>query len=451
MLRTIRNIFILLLIGITASGMPIYASSLNLNALIPTIIPKDDNIIVTTKEKIISSNHVQIEYSLSADQNTSYTSVLFDEDNPFNFELTSNGDNITNISLDDIISPSNYKDLEINSGESTYIKFDFDQEKLDLPYGSYNLVLYPNAEGKQFDIDKTEFNIIYSSDGAYVSALSIPKTRQTPLTLYFPDEEFNFLVPITRFIPYTSSPLTATLRNLENGPNNTIGLLNGSPIPPNGKAGRVGDIAYVNLPADLGVYNVGSSTATMAVNSLVSSLTSTSGVSKVQFQFNGKIVQDAFHGMTMDEPYNKSQDTMIYAAYLSNTNRFLLTPVPFSMFGSQYDKNNIAATFDVMKFKAIPEIYNSNLHPIVPNEVELIDYSVHNNILTLTFNEEFTKVYENNEQLHKMMIDGIVFTFMSLEDVDSINIKVKLDSNDVDKTEIINYDFDQPLYINPEI
>jgi len=451
MLRTIRNIFILLLIGITASGMPIYASSLNLNALIPTIIPKDNNIIVTTDQKIISSNHVQIEYSFSADSNKNYTSILFDEDNPFTVELTSNGDAIKNISIDDLVANGNYKVLEIYNGEPVYIKFDFDREKLDLPYGSYNLILYPNAEGKQFNLEKTEFDINFSSDGTYVSALSTPKTRQTPLTLYFPDEELRYLVPITRFIPYTSSPLTTTLRNLESGPNNEVGLLNGSPIPLNGKAGKVGNTAYINLPTNLGVYNQGSATSTMAVHSLVNSLTSISDISKVQFQFNGKIVQDAFHGMTMDEPYNKPQDTIIYTAYLSTTNRFLLTPIPFDMFGAQYNKNNIPTIFDVMKFKSIPEIYNAKIHPIIPNEVELLDYSLKNDLLTLIFNESFTSVYENNQQLRQMMVDGIVFTFMSLEGVDSINIQVKIDSKDANIREIIHYDFAPPVYINPEI
>jgi len=125
-------------------------------------------------------------------------------------------------------------------------------------------------------------------------------------------------------------------------------------------------------------------------------------------------------------------------------------PVPFSMFRSQYNDDNISAIFDTMKFKAIPEIYNSKVHPIVPNEVELLDYSINNGMLTLTFNQAFEKAYENNEHLRQMMIDGIVFTFTSLEDVDYISIQVKLDSSDSNIQEIVNYDFDMPVYINPE-
>ena len=453
MLRTIRNIFVLLLIGITASGMPIYASGINFSSIIPTIVSKNDAIIVTTEEKVISSNHVQIKYGFSADSDKSYTELLFNENNPFTVELTSNGDTIQDLSLDDLVTLGNYKSVELYSSTPVYIIFDFDQEKLDLPDGSYKLKIKPNIDNVNVATEEAEFDIHFNTEGNYIPALpaiTSVKHGETALTLYFPDNEANYLVPITRFVPYTSSPLTTTLRNLEKGPNSNLGLPVGTPIPVGGKAGKSGDTAYVNLPADLGSFNQGSSASTNAVNSLVNSLTSINGISKVQFQFNGKIIKDTFHGMTMDTPYHKPDNTMIYTAYLSDTNRFLLLPIPFSMFGTQYDDNNINTIFDTMKFKGIPKIYNAKRHPIVPNEVELLDYNIANRILTLTFNEEFLKVYENNDHRRQMMVDGIIFTFKSLNDVDFVNIKVKVNSKDTNEQEIINYDFAPPVYINPE-
>lgn len=453
MLRTIRNILILLLIGITASGMPIYASTFNYSDLIPSIISKDPVIIATAEEKVISNSQVKIKYGFTTDQSESYTSVLLNEDNPFIMELTRNGNIIHNISLDDVIDVKNLRELEIFSENPFYITFDFDQNKLDLPNGSYNLKLYPNAEDTQFALDKSEFDINFSKSGTYVSALPTAEAGQMPLTLYFPDKDLMHLVPITRFIPYTSYPLTTTLRNLEIGPDKEIGLLNDSPIPPNGKAGKVGETAYVNLPADLGVYDDGSAIATTAVNSMVNSLTSVDEIDKVQFQFNGKVVKDAFHGMAMDNPYLKIQEPMIYAAYISDTNRFLLTPIPFISFGTVSEKYNesikIPTMFNTLKFNPFG-VYNSKIHPIVPDEAELLEYSISNGMLSLTFNEAFEKAYEGNRQLHQMMIDGIVFTFTHLNNVDFISIKVKLDSNDSNSQGIKIYDFDQPVYINPE-
>ena len=457
MLRTMRNIFILLLIGITASGMPIYASSINLNltSLMPTIIPKENAITITSEEKKLSNNHFQITLGFSLNPKENYASLVFDETNPFTVELTSNGDTIKHISLDELVPLGNYKTLEIYSENPAYITFDFDQSKLNIPDGSYNLKLHPNTENKEFILDKTDFNINFSSEGIYANALATSKTGQTPLTLYFPDEELNYLVPVTRFVPYTSYPLTTILRNLENGPDSKLGLSNSSPIPSDGKAGKVGDTAYINLPANLGSYDQGSSIATMAVNSLINSITSADRISKVQFQFNGKVVNNAFHGMVMNEPYYNQNTDVIYVSYLSDTNRFLLVPVSFAQLGAvteNFDESiKIPTFFDVLKFKAIPGLYNSKVHPIVPNEVELLDYSLNEGVLTLTFNESFTKAYENNPQLRQRMVDGIIFTFLSLENVDSINIQLKLDSNGSNNQSIIIYDFQPPVYINPEI
>lgn len=450
MFRTIKNIFILILIGITASGMPIYASSINLNSMTSSIIPSKTAIIVDLEEKAISNDIFQIKYAFSMNHNKNYSNLFLDEENPFTLELTSNGKKIENISLDDLISEDNYKSLEFYNEEPIYITFNFDRNQLDLPLGSYNLTLYPNAKNKELKLDKTKFNIDFTIDGTYVHALSDTKEGM-PLTLYFPNKEANFLVPITRFIPYTTTPLTKTLRNLEAGPNNELGLSNASPVPKEGTSGKSGNIAYVNLPSDLSPYNKGSASSTMAVHSIVNSLTAVDGISEVRFQFNGETKKEAFHGMIMDEPYYKQKEPMIYTAHLSTTGRFLLTPVTINKFNTIYNGDNIADVFELMKFNYIPKVYNSKIHPIIPNEVELLDYKINNDILTLTFNEEFENIYNYNKELKQMMIDGIIFTFTSLEDINSVNIQLRTSSEDSNTHKITTYDFEEPIYINPEV
>lgn len=454
MFRTIRNIFTLILIGIIASGMPIYANSINLNAinlsaLMPNIISKKDVIIVTTEENIISSNHIQIKYGFSTDPSTDYLPLLFNENIPFTVELTSNNEQVQDLSLDDLVSLGNYKSIQLYGDAPVYIIFDFNQEKLNLPDGSYNLKIIPNLDNKELVIEDSEFEINFNTEGNYVPAL--PATGGiTALTLYFPDNEFNNLLPITRFVKNTEYPLTTTLRNLEQGPHKDLGLATESPIPVGGSAGKDRDTAHVRLPKDISAYDQGSSKAIMAINSFVRSLTSNSGISKVQFHLTGQYSNEPFHGMDMDEPFFPPNGPEIYTAYITDTNRFLLAPISFGMFGNQYSDNNIETIFNTMKFKTAFQIYNAKRHPIVPNEVELVGYNINNGMLTLTFNEEFTKVYENNPERHQMMVDGIIFTFTSLENVNSVNIKVQLGSKDSNSQEIINYDFEPPVYINPE-
>lgn len=450
MFRTIKNIFILILIGIIASGMPIYASSINLNSMASNIIPSKNAIIVDIEQKAISNDIIQIKYAFSMNHNRNYSNLFLDEENPFTLELTSNGKIIENISLNDLITEHNYKSLEFYNEEPINITFNFDRNALDLPLGSYNLTLYPNAKNKELKLDKTKFNIDFTLDGTYVQAL--PDTKEgMPLTLYFPDDEANFLIPVTRFIPYTTIPLTKTLKNLEYGPNNELGLSDASPIPKNATAANSGNIAYVNLPSDLSPYDKGSASSTIAVNSIVNSLTSMDSISQVRFQFNGETKKEAFHGMTMNKPYYKQTEPVIYTAHLSTTDRLLLTPVSISKFDTEYNRDNIADIFELMKFNSIPKVYNSKIHPIIPTEVELLDYKINNDILTLTLNEEFENVYDYNKELKQMMIDGIIFTFISLEDINSVNIQLRTSSEGSNTHKITTYDLKDPIYINPEI
>lgn len=454
MFHGIKNILIILLIGILASGMPIYASNINLSTLLPNITPAKDVVAVTAEQNIISSNHVQIIFGFSPKSKTNNFNFFFDESEPFTIELSSNNEQVANLSLDTLVSSGDYRAMEFYNNDAQYITFEFEQKKLDLPDGSYNLKIMPNIKDKEMEIADCEFNIGFSTKGNYIQAISSVKDKEMALTLYFPDNEFNHLIPITRIVKSNTYPLTTIIRNIEQGPDNSLGLPTISPIPEGGSAGQVGDTAHVKLPRDIEEFGYGSTKATIAVNSFVRSLTSVDGISKVQFRLTGEYLNDPFHGIDMDEPFFPPKNTEIYTAYITDTDRFLLQPILFDMFDNQYNKNNnnnnIEAIFEAMKFKAMPEIYNAKRHPVVPDNVELLDYNIKNKILTLIFNEEFIKASENNQNRHKMMVDGIVFTFMSLKNVDSVNIKIKPDSVNSGNTNLINYDFIMPVYINPE-
>ncbi len=451
MFHGIKNILIILLIGILASGMPIYAGNINLGTLLPDITPAKDVVSVTAEQNIISSNHVQVTFGFSPKSKTSHFNFSFDKSKPFTIELSSNDEQVPNLSSDTLISSGGYKDMEFHNNDAQYITFEFEQEKLDLPDGSYNLKIMPNIKDKEMEITDCEFNIDFSTKGNYIQAISAVKDREMALTLYFPDNEFNHLIPITRIVKFNTYPLTTIIRNIEQGPDNSLGLPTISPIPAGGSAGQVGDTAHVKLPRDIEEFGYGSTKATVAIDSFVKSLTSMKGISKVQFRLTGGHLNDPFHGMDMSKPFFPPKNTEIYTAYITDTDRFLLQPIPFDMFDGRYDKNNsIEAIFDAMKFKAMPGIYNAKRHPLVPDNVKLLDYNINNETLTLIFNEGFIKTYEDNQDRHKMMVDGIVFTFMSLENVGSVNIKIKPDSVNSGSTKLINYDFIMPVYINPE-
>lgn len=450
MFRTIRSIVILLLIGIVATGMPIYSSNINVGGFIPNISLSKDIIYVTAEQNIVSPNHSQIVLGFSTDSNSSYSNFFFDETNPFTIELSSNNNTISNLSLDDLISSGGYTAMEFYSEDDIrFITFEFEQEKLNLPDGSYKLKIIPNIKDKEIDIEQSEFTIDFNTKGTYLGAGLDIKNWETGLTLYFPDNEFNYLIPVTRPVRSNAYPLTTTVRNLEQGPSKDLGIPIGSFVPMGSSAGRVGNTAHIRLPGNIGEFEQGSTGATIAIDSFVRSLTSLDGISKVQFYLTGQYANDPFHGLDITEPFNKLDEPEIYTAYISDTDRFLLSPVPFSSFGTQFLDINIETVFKLMKFMPMYEIYNSKRHPLVPSHIDLLEYSIDDGLLTLIFNEEFARAYENNPERHDMMVDGIVLTFMSMEDIDSLNIKMRPSSED-SGGQLINYDFNVPIYINLE-
>lgn len=449
MFRGIKNILIILLIGILASGIPIYAGNISINVFAPGTTSTKDIVTVTTEQNIISPNHVQIKLGFSPKSKTNHSVFLFDKLSPFTVELSSNNEKISGLSLDKLTSSDNVKTMEFYNNDVQYVSFEFEQEELNLPDGSYNLKIMPNIKGKKIDTTNCEFRIDFNTQASYIETVPSIKNTEMALTLYFPDNEFNYLIPVTRTVRANTYPLTTIIRNIEQGPSRNLGLPTICPIPIGCSAGKVGDTAHVRLPKNIGEFDHGSIGATIAINSLVRSLTSSGGVSNVRFYLTNQQLNDPFHGIDIDKPFSRTNSPKIYTAYITDTDRFLLEPIPFDIFNNQYD-NNIETIFDAMKFKALPEIYNIKRHPIVPDNVKLLDYNISNGILTLIFNEDFIKAYEHGSDRHRMMVDGIVFTFMSLENVDSVDIKIKPDSTDSENGQLLNYDFTMPVYVNPE-
>ncbi len=449
MFRGIKNIFIILLIGLLASGIPIYAGNISINVFAPGTTPTKDIVTVTSKQNIISPNHIQIKLGFSPKSKTNHFVFFFDELSPFTIELSSNNEKISGLSLDKLIPSGDYKTMEFYNNDIKYVTFEFEQKELNLPDGSYNLKIVPNIKDKKTDITNCEFRIDFNTQASYIETVPSIKNKEMALTLYFPDNEFNHLIPITRIVKANTYPLTTTIRNIEQGPDKNLGLPTVSPIPIGSSAGRISDTAHVRLPKNISEFDHGSTKATVAINSLVRSLTSFEEISEVRFYLMDQYSGDPFHGIDIDKPFSRTNSPEIYTAYITDTDRFLLEPIPLDIFNNQYD-NNIETIFEAMKFKAAPKIYNTKRHPVVPDNVKLLDYNINNKMLTLIFNEDFIKAHEHSPDRHRMMVDGIVFTFMSLENVDSVDIKIKSHSVNSVNGQLLEYDFTMPVYINPE-
>jgi len=151
--------------------------------------------------------------------------------------------------------------------------------------------------------------------------------------------------------------LRYTLDNLEKGPNPSLGLPKGSPIPSNAKLSLRNGLAGVYLPNDIGIYESYPTNATIAMESFIHSLTSIDAVDGVQFYFGNKIKEIGFHDREVDKPFYPSEKPHIYIGTITETGRILLTPIPL-----YEEKPTVESIFSKLKYSSQQELYHSYFH-----------------------------------------------------------------------------------------
>ncbi|MCD5413465.1 MAG: GerMN domain-containing protein [Clostridiales bacterium] len=439
MLRTIKNIILLIIICITATGMPIFANIIFAPECKEAMLPVEIAMHVSIDE--IESTQYQI--SIKVFDKNSMLELLALPDNPVILEIYRNEQFVSNIDLKDVFKMQNSTQLQEKSIITEFVTI-IDQEKTNLPDGMYQLKVIPNIKDIDSSLDTQTFSLSFDSDFKYIPSLESISRNNMGLILYFPDSEFINLIPITRVIPFTPTPLRATLNNLLAGVDKSVGLPTGSFIPEKIGLGLVNRTAQLFLPADIGRFETNSTDARIALYSLVNSLNTIHAVNRVQFYFNNRIVESGFHGHAMSKPYYHTASSL-YVGTRTKTNRILLTPVP--IFG---EITSIETVFSQLKFNYNKEQFNFNIIPTVPAEVVLKNYTIDDGILKLDLSPAFLTVFEDNEAQQNLMIESILYTFASLPDIAQIQFDIK----DTKSNTLGRYPIGEPIkpsrYINPE-
>lgn len=437
MSRPIRAILLLIMIFIAASGMPLYADTMNfkLNFEFPTpFSPAEEAIAIDTNITMLSPSHPRLEFIITA--NKKNLSLQFDESNPVELSLFLQGN---------IINTLQPKDVVINHGNPSKLQVDLPQNLLDIPDGNYEIEAKFHLLNIEDEITSDRVAVSFNRKFTYVEALKSINPNETALTLYFPDNNANYLIPITRIIPYTRTPLRSTIDHLTKGPKETLGLGNGSPIPKVLGLGLNRGIANVFLSRDLGIYEEYSSSARIAVESFVNSLTSINEVNAVQFYFDNKILSDGFHGRVMNKPIGPNTSPKLYVGYITDKNRIFLTPISMDSYNMTIDN-----LFNGLKYSSKQLPYNYSLQPTVPEEVMLLDYVVENGHLQLLLNDAFMTVYADEGDRRKLMVESILYTLTSLEDITSIEFRVEGFTSNASEDLPLNQPTTPSPYINPE-
>ncbi|WP_432402195.1 GerMN domain-containing protein [Wukongibacter sp. M2B1] len=325
---------------------------------------------------------------------------------------------------------------------------DISQENLSLNSGHYKFKFYSTAASFK-EVAPFEVSVYYLSTSKYVSAKNNVEEGQSYITLYFPDANYEYLVPISRKIPDSNKTIRTVIDNLILGSNPTLALASGSPIPEVPKVWVSKGIATLYLPWDIGIYDKDSAKSQFALDSFVNTLTSIEGIDKVQFLKNGKKVETFFNGTYVREPFEKSSSPKVYLGLETNKDRILLVPIDIHKNFMDIDKL-IPSIFNSLKNCVVGDIYHENLFSTIPNSVELIDYNRVDNLLILNLSEDFLTVYNERSDLQEMMLEGILYSFTSIHGISEISIKVN--GNTIDSFSGINISqsMKAPKFINIE-
>lgn len=441
MLRTLRNLVLLILICIIASGFPIYNDSLDLHTL--SLPAKKSLIDIQGKVSTLSPSHFQVEVILTTTEDE--IPITLDSSNPVKLELFYGDKVIKTLNVEDVITYQLESDTIISQDQPLKFNLDLPQKVLDIPDGRYQLKVQPNLVNLQTPVNPVTFTLTYHASVNYVSALKSISNWETALKLYFPDNENKFLIPVTRVIPYTNVPLRRTIDNLEIGPDPNLGLNSNPPIPKGCGIGLDNTVARVYIYKAPEEFSKNSLEAKTTIESLTHSLTSISPVSAVQFYFNRKLVDMNINGRQMNMPQTPISEPQSYLAYITNSDRVLLVPTPIDT-----NDTSIQSIFNQLKLSSNRNLFSYNLQPTVPEEVELIDHKIENDVLKLKFNKAFLEVNKDFKDRRLMMIESILYTFTSLENINYIQIEVEGRSwGSTDGIELYK-PINPPEYINPE-
>lgn len=443
MFRALGNIAIILLICFAATGISINScpvldtSSSALNDEITDILLVTNDQV----EQLYNPNNITVKYKANKD-------VVLDFSEDYLLKAT--------IYRDDEIYKTHYmhkidsnKPLAIEITEDTpySVSVDISQNKLKLPNGSYSFSIVPNISDSEYSVAPLMLNISYESNARYIPATNNVPENKMPLTLYFSDTENSIeqLIGVTRYVDYNKKPLTTLIEELRKGPSLQLGLSLNPPIGVYNYISIKGSTAYVDLPSKEKIYTQDPVKSEIAMNSFIKSITSFENIDKIRFLVDYNKADIFFNGNTITKAIEEDNSNKAYLAY-NTTSRYFLVDCSVKEITEESTVQKKAHAI----FKTLKEDKYYGLSNTIPDNVELIDYKINDNTIALNFNSEFVNAYEKNENLQRLMLDSIIYSFTSIDDIDDVLMSVDNKPIYTFSGVDLSSPLGRPLYINPE-
>ncbi|EOD00850.1 GerMN domain-containing protein [Caldisalinibacter kiritimatiensis] len=445
MFKALSNLFIIFLICLIATGITINLSPILFNTN-SAIANENDNTVTLTcsakKDILKNPTEVTIKHKTNG-----INQLHFYDDNLLKVTVYRNDKIYKTKSFINLPTDTTPYILELTKDTPYSKSIDISQKNMQLPNGKYKLVISSNAVELKYSIPPIVLNVQYQGNEPYIPATNNNPDNKIALTLYFPvKESFNTdkLVGVTRFVEKQKNLHKVIIQELQKGPSRNLGL---SLTPPIGKVNYVvhkGSIVYIDLPKNESLYT-NNSTGYKAMQSFIKSLTSLDKVNKIRFTVDNKVKETFFHGANIKNSIDNNMENKAYLAFNSFKRYFLVDCDVHTITKNDSTEDKVTKLLDTLKNGEFTGLSNTIL-----KDVEVINFGVNNNTLTLNFNKNFINSFDNNTNLQRMMLDSILFSFTSIEDIN--NIKILVDGKSIDNFAGIDISkpLKRPLYINPE-
>ncbi len=431
-MRFIANILLILIICYSVSAIPINTSFVKVptfSNIFSAAFKEDPEMPISYTYKTNFTNDLVIDptsIDFTMTGNFDKGSYVLSENHQIILEVSQDGESIGEYYDNEIVTSLN--EVSDDNLELAYT-LDISQENLELNDGTYDFKIYSSLEAFNevepyvFSVQYGDSNVI-NKDMKYIASKNDVERGFMYLTLYFPDKDYNYLVPVSRKVPYSNEIIRTTIENLRKGPSDSLGLNEGSPIPDAPVVWVKQGVASIHLPSDIGIYDQGSAISQFAIESFVNSLTSIYGVEKVEFLKNGKYVDTLFHGTDVSRPFEPDNYPSAYLAFGAENERILLAPL--DIYDSKESVEDMAALiFASLKTGNVNDLSYDNLYPTIPRSVELINSNYSNGLLTLNLSKEFISSYDTRDDLKSMMLDSILYSFISIPKVNKISLLIE--------------------------
>ncbi len=460
MSRILANLILILIIAFTTSAVPINTELLNLNIQFPETTKQN------TESEALPEETTPAEES-SPTFTFTYLNNTFDYlYNPENIELKFVGSSsietgLADLFINDLVlnvyKPSTDGDNQISkridnddlsklvtkqiNGDVLTLDIDVSNTALNLANGHYTLSLIQNNSDLIETLD-IQLDTSYFNEVTYSSPKNTASRGKRFITLYFTDEGKNYLVPVSREVRDSGNLIRTTLNELRDGPDKESGLHLTSPAP-YVPAARFSTVTE-QVSLETNSYENANFTQTdedtyMMIHSLINTMTSIENIASVKFSVDKKD-STPLNGFDLKTSYKRPTSPKAYLGLQLENNKMYLEPVIV-------EATTATEMLKYLKY-SIPND-NKLYTPVMPT-IDVIDESISEGVLEIVFSDTLLTAYLNDATYGSLMMDSLLQSFNSLENVESIVIKTESNATG----DVFGYPLGQEIepakYINVE-